>query len=93
MTSPTFKPKSASKKAQSVTPTEEEATCNRLIDEVRNLRKQLYEVRFEVNKAGPDFDRMSVVGGIQKITKDMREAEASVRKLEKELDKLIKHSK
>jgi len=92
MTSTPFKPKSAPKKAPSVTLTQEEETCNRLLDEVRSLHRQLYEVRFEVNKAGPDFDRMSVVGGVQKITKDMREAQANVRKLEKELDKMIKNS-
>lgn len=92
MTSPSFKPKSAPKKAQSVTLTKEEEACDRLLDEVRNLHRQMFEVRFEVNKAGPDFDRMSVVGGIQRITRERHEAKETIRKLEKELDKMIKNS-
>lgn len=80
------------KKPKSVTPDQSEATINRLLDEVRNLRAQLSEIRFEINNSGPDFDRMSVVGGIKKITKDRREGEAEIRKLNKELTKLIRSS-
>lgn len=71
------------------TPDQSEAVVDRLLDEVRNLRTQLFEIRHEVNNAGPDFDRMSVVGGIRKITKDRRDGETEIRKLNKELNRLI----
>jgi plasmid stabilization system protein ParE len=74
------------------TPEQSEQVIDRLLDEVRSLRTQLYEVRHAVNNAGPDFDRMSVVGGIKKISKDRKEGEHEIRKLNKELDRLIKSS-
>lgn len=93
MTSSPFKPKVAPKKAESITLSQEEETCNRLIDEVRSLHSQMFEIRHEVSKADIDFDRMSVVGGIKKLASDRREAHTKIRALEKELDKMIKNSK
>lgn len=57
------------------------------------LKAVLLEVRYEVNCAEIDFERMSVVGCIKKLAKDRRESQAEIRKLNKELDKLIKNSK
>lgn len=57
------------------------------------LKGVLLEVRHEVNCAEVDFERMSVVGCIKKLAKDRRESQEEVRKLNKELDKLIKSSK
>lgn len=80
------------KKPKDNTPDQSEAVIDRLLDEVRSLRTQLFEIRFEVNNAGPDFDRMSVVGGIKKISKERKEGEHEIRKLNKELNRLIKSS-
>lgn len=71
----------------------QEGVIARLLDEVRGLHAQLQNVRHEVSKADVDFDRMSVVGGIKRLAKERREFQEEVRKLNKELQKLINHSK
>jgi len=81
------------KKHKDNTIDQSEAVVNRLLDEVRNLRTQLFEIRHEVNNAGPDFDRMTVVGGIKKISKDRKDGEDEIRKLNKELNRLVMSSK
>ncbi len=53
------------------------------------LKGILLEIRYEVNSAEIDFERMSVVGGIKKLAKERRESQAEIRKLNKELNKLI----
>jgi hypothetical protein len=86
MTSTPFK--SLSK--QDITPDQSEEVIQRLLDEVRLLKGVLLEIRHEVNCAEADFERMSVVGGIKKLARERREDQAEIRKLNKELDKLIR---
>jgi hypothetical protein len=87
MTSTPFK---AKKHTYDNTPDQSEEVIQRLLDEVRLLKGVLLEIRHEVNCAEADFERMSVVGGIKKLAKDRRESQKEVRKLNKELDKLIR---
>ena len=87
------KSKPLSKDHKSNTPAEQEGVVDRLLDEVRGLHVQLQNVRHEVSKADVDFDRMSVVGGIKRLAKERREFQEEVRKLNKELQKLINRSK
>ena len=87
MTSTPFK---AKKHKYDSTPDQSEEVIQRLLDEVRLLKGVLLEIRYEVNCAEADFERMSVVGGIKKLAKDRRESQKEVRKLNKELDKLIR---
>ena len=54
------------------------------------LKGVLLEVRHEVNCAEADFERMSVVGCIKKLAKDRRESKEEIRKLNKELERLIR---
>ncbi len=89
MTSTPFK----SNKHKDNTPDQSEEVIQRLLDEVRMLKGVLLEVRHEVNCAEVDFERMSVVGCIKKLAKDRRESQEEIRKLNKELDKLVKSSK
>lgn len=86
MTSTPFKPLSQ----QDITPDQSEEVIQRLLDEVRLLKGVLLEIRHEVNCAEIDFERMSVVGCIKKLAKERREDQAEIRKLNKELDKLIR---
>jgi hypothetical protein len=90
MTSTPFKLR---KHKDDVTPDQSEEVIQRLLDEVRLLKGVLLEIRHEVNCAEADFERMSVVGGIKKLAKDRRESQKEVRKLNKELDKLVRNSK
>jgi hypothetical protein len=90
MTSTPFKLK---KHKDDITPDESEEVIQRLLDEVRMLKGVLLEIRYEVNCAEADFERMSVIGCIKKLAKDRREAQVEVRKLNKELDKLVRSSK
>jgi len=87
------KPKPLANKHKSNTPSESDEVIQRLLEEVRALHEQLKNVRHEVSKADVDFDRMSVVGGIKRLAKERREFQEEVRKLHKDLERLIKLTK
>lgn len=87
------KTKPLPKISRSNTPAEQDEVIQRLLDEVRMLRGILVEIRHEVNCSEADFERMSVVGGIKKLAKDRRESQEEVRKLHKDLERLIKLTK
>lgn len=94
MTTTPKRPKKAlSSKHKDNTPDEKDEVIQRLLDEVRMLRGVLLEIRHEVNCAEADFEKMSVVGGIKKLAKDRRESQEEVRKLNRELDRMIKTAK
>lgn len=90
MTSTPRKPKPLSNKHLDNTPEQADEVIQRLLDEVRMLKGVLLEVRHEVNCAEADFERMSVVGCIKKLAKDRRESHEEIRKLNKELERLIR---
>ena len=75
------------------TPDQKDDVIQRLLEEVRALREQADKVRSAVSSADMDFDRMSVVGGINRLAKERREAQEEVRKLNRDLERLIRSSK
>lgn len=64
-------------------------TVDRLLMEIRQKDQQLRTIRLEVNRANRDYERLSVVGAICNMRKALVEAEEEVRKLNKELERLI----
>jgi uncharacterized protein YacL (UPF0231 family) len=81
MTLPTGPPKSEDTSKQ-------EEVIDRLINEVRNYKTKLQEIREAISRAGIDFEKLTVIGAIKKLLLDNKELISEVSALFKEIDNL-----
>lgn len=64
----------------------------RLMAEIRQSHNLIDEARKALNQDNR-FTNLTLVGGIKAVIRELHEKEEKVRKLEKELDRMVKKSK
>jgi predicted nucleic acid-binding Zn-ribbon protein len=68
--------------------TKVEEVIDRLINEVRNYRIKLQDIRKAISSFGIDFEKLTVIGAIRKLASDNKELKDEVKALKKELDNI-----
>jgi Tfp pilus assembly protein PilN len=67
-----------------------EKVIERLLQEIRWQNKQFDEIREAIGSAGYDLNKLSMPGAIKRLALDCREAKEHARKVEGELERLIR---